>query len=159
MYFLQSAGRFPTKWKCGYTTSRLFCFTCTWCAGNILPTYKCFLQNVSLVQIWTLLSSLWTCGGRFPTHESQKFPAHTLKIWNFLSSVGNIIPALQPPNTGTLSPHFLLLYHILIAPLALPTSTEFMHSLLMWEWNPSLFCSACPRHSSNQLEETICCHS
>lgn len=27
---------------------------------------------------------------------------HTVKTWSFLSSAGNIIPALQPPNTDTL---------------------------------------------------------
>ena len=35
--------------------------------------------------------------------SAGKFPAHTVKIWIFLSSAGNMIPALQPPNTGALS--------------------------------------------------------
>ena len=35
--------------------------------------------------------------------SAGKSPAHTVKIWIFLSSAGNMIPTLQPPNTGALS--------------------------------------------------------
>ena len=95
-----------------------------------IPHFQCvgsFLQNVFLVQIWTLLSLYWISVGNFPTkcrkisyrwilaqenflHTSVKcytsagkFPTHTVQIWIFLSSAGNMIPTLQPPNTGALS--------------------------------------------------------
>lgn len=120
----KSAGKFPTKCDYGLNFSRIFCFTCNVQETSFLQKCRKFSYKMfSWYKFWTLLSLFWN----FPTkcrkisyrwilvqenflHTSVKcctsagkFPAHTVKIWIFLSSAGNMIPALQPPNTGALS--------------------------------------------------------
>ena len=72
-----------------------------------------FIQNVFLVQILNATVSILKFSYKMQENflhtsvkcctSAGKFPAHTVKIWIFLSSAGNMIPALQPPNTGALS--------------------------------------------------------
>ena len=72
-----------------------------------------FLQNVFLVQILNTTVSILKFSYKMQENflhtsvklctSAGKFPAHTVKIWIFLSSAGNMIPALQPLNTGALS--------------------------------------------------------
>ena len=71
------------------------------------------LQNVFLVQILNTIVSILKFSYKMQENflhtsvkcctSAGKFPAHTVKICIFLSSAGNMIPALQPPNTGALS--------------------------------------------------------
>ena len=95
----KSAGKFPTKCDFGLNFSRIFCFTCNVQETSFLQ--KCWKMQEDFLQVNTsenfLHTSVKCCT------SAGKFPAHTVKIWIFLSSTGNMIPALQPPNTSALS--------------------------------------------------------
>ena len=81
----KSAGNFPTK-----------CFLGTNLNATVSILNMCRKFSYKMQENF-LHTSVKCCT------SAGKFPAHTVKIWIFLSSAGNMIPALQPPNTGALS--------------------------------------------------------
>ena len=110
----RSAGKFPSNVIMGlilvrYFASHVMCrkLVSYKSAGNF-PT-KCFLgtnlnATVSILNMCRKFS--YKMQENFCAKcctSAGKFSAHTVKIWIFLSSAGNMIPALQPPNTGALS--------------------------------------------------------
>ena len=103
----KSAGNFPTKCFLG-TNLNTTVFILNMCRKFSYKMQENFLHT-----------SVKCCT------SAGKFPAHTVKLWIFLSRAGNMIPALQPPNTGALS---LRLSFISFG------TCSMQENLLLWQW-------------------------
>ena len=137
----------------GYFASHVMCrkLVSYKSAGNFLT--KCFL-GTNLNATVSILNKCRKFSYKMPENflhtsvkcctSAGKFPAHTVKIWIFSSSAGNMIPTLQPPNTGALSHglSFLISFGtccMLFKQLLQPCYVLITQYFVLWRSLPSSF--------------------
>ena len=116
----KSAGNFPTK-----------CFLGTNLNATVSILNMCRKFSYKMQKNF-LHTSVKCCT------NAGKFPAHTVKIWIFLSSAGNMIPALQPPNTGALSLRLSFLISFGTSSNIIFYSTTHLYCCSVFQWLSTL---------------------